>query len=262
MRAVSVHPDVIVLTSRVWQTTCTIVRGGDEAFVIDSPVYPDELELLPAILQQAGFRFTGLLATHGDWDHLLGRLAFPDAALGVSETTAARLRGTPAEAQRELRDFDDQHYVVRPRPLALGQIEALPVPGFCGLGDREMELHPADGHTDDGMAVFAEWAGVLICGDYVSPVEIPIIRGSPTAYLATLGRLGQLVERAEWVIPGHGEPLGRVRAGEIVRDHVDYVEAMIADPLAVRPAFARGRPAQRRLHAENVERLVGRREGS
>src|ERR1700729_1352767 len=117
MRAVSVHPDVIVLTSRVWQTTCTVIRGGDEAFVVDSPVFPDELDLLPTLLGQAGFAFSGLLATHGDWDHLLGRLAFPQAALGVCETTAARLRGTPAEAQRELRDFDDEFYVTRPRPL-------------------------------------------------------------------------------------------------------------------------------------------------
>ncbi|HWH11950.1 MAG TPA: MBL fold metallo-hydrolase [Solirubrobacteraceae bacterium] len=249
------HPDVIVLTSRVWQTTCTIVRSGDEAFVIDSPVYPDELELLPTLLAQAGFPFTGLLATHGDWDHLLGRLAFPQAALGIAETTAARLRGTPAEAQRELRDFDDQHYVIRPAPLSLGQIEALAVPGFCGIGERELELHPADGHTDDGMAVFAEWAGVLICGDYLSPVEIPIIRGSPTAYLATLGRLGQLVERAEWIVPGHGEPLDRARGASIAREHRDYVEAMIADPRAVKPPLARGRPEQRRLHAANVERF-------
>jgi len=245
------------VTSRVWQTTCTAIRGGDEAFVVDSPVYPDELELLPALLGQAGFRFTGLLATHGDWDHLLGRLAFPEAALGVCETTAARLRGTPAAAQRELRDFDDQHYVVRPRPLSLGQIEALPVPGFCGIGERELELHPADGHTPDGMAIFAEWAGVLICGDYLSPVEIPIIRGSPAAYLATLGRLGQLVERAEWVVPGHGAPLDRARASAILSDHRAYVEAMIADPLAVKPAFGRRRPEQRRLHAANVERLRG-----
>jgi glyoxylase-like metal-dependent hydrolase (beta-lactamase superfamily II) len=239
----------------VWQTTCTIIRSGEESFVIDSPVYPDELELVPTLLEQAGFSFTGLLATHGDWDHLLGRLAFPAAALGVCETTASRLRGVPAEAQRELRDFDDQHYVVRPAPLSLGQIESLPVPGFCGIGERELELHPADGHTPDGMAVFAEWAGVLVCGDYLSPVEIPIIRGSATAYLATLGRLGHLVERADWVIPGHGTPLEKARALEILGDHRSYVEGMIADPLAVKPAYARGRPEQRRLHAENVQRL-------
>ena len=73
MRVVSLHPDVLVATSRIWQTTCTIVRGsvapakpdtgaagtsgpltvhvsegapgaGAETFAIDSPVLPDELE--------------------------------------------------------------------------------------------------------------------------------------------------------------------------------------------------------------------------
>ena len=117
MRAIGVHEDVIVVESRVWRTTSTAVRDGDEAFLIDSPVFPDELELLPSLFEQAGFPLRGLLATHADWDHLLGRLAFPGAALGVAETTAARLRAHPGVAQRELRDFDERHYLVRPAEL-------------------------------------------------------------------------------------------------------------------------------------------------
>ena len=49
MRAVGLHADVVVATSRVYQTTCTLVRGGGEAFCIDSPILPDELEILPAL---------------------------------------------------------------------------------------------------------------------------------------------------------------------------------------------------------------------
>ena len=30
MRVVAVHEDVLGATSRVWQTTCTVVRSGDE----------------------------------------------------------------------------------------------------------------------------------------------------------------------------------------------------------------------------------------
>ena len=51
MRAVGLHADVVVITSRIWQTTCTLVRGGEEAFCVDSPILPDELELVPAIAQ-------------------------------------------------------------------------------------------------------------------------------------------------------------------------------------------------------------------
>src|SRR5437588_15407 len=134
MRAVGVHEDVMVFTSRVWQTTCTAVRAGGEAFVVDSPILPDELEALGGVLDQAGFRVAGLLATHADWDHLLGRAAFPGAALGVAEVSAARLRAEPGVAQRELRAFDEAHYVDRPGPLSPGERQALPVPGTVEVG--------------------------------------------------------------------------------------------------------------------------------
>jgi len=253
MRVVSVHPDVLVATSRVWQTTCTIVRGGDEAFVIDSPVLPDELDLLPTLLQQTGFPFSGLLATHGDWDHLLARYAFPDAALGVAETTAARLTGAPGSAQRHLRDFDERWYVRREKPLSLGQVQSLPVPGRLEVGSRELELHPADGHTSDGMAVFIGDADVLVCGDYLSPVEIPMLSedGSRTAYLATLDRLAPLVERASVVVPGHGEPIDPQRALAILREDRTYLESLPSSSVPL----ARRSGEQRRIHEANVEHV-------
>jgi glyoxylase-like metal-dependent hydrolase (beta-lactamase superfamily II) len=256
MRAISVHEDVIVVESRIWRTTATAVRSGSEAFVIDSPVLPDELEMLPALLEQAGFPFSGLLATHGDWDHLLGRLAFPGAAFGVSETTAVRLRAHPGEAQRALRAFDESHYVSRPAPLALGSLEALPVPGYCGLGDEELQLHPADGHTVDGMAIWIPWAKVLVCGDYLSPVEIPTPEASIEAYLATLARLEPLVAAADVLVPGHGSPIDSSTAAALLREDRAYLEALRAGRAGAGALPAGRRDAeQRRLHTANIARL-------
>jgi glyoxylase-like metal-dependent hydrolase (beta-lactamase superfamily II) len=254
LRVVAVHEDVLVATSRVYQTTCTIVRSGDEAFVVDSPVLPDELEVLPALLEQAGFGFSGLLVTHGDWDHLLGRLAFEGAPIGCAETTAARLTGEPGDAARRLRLFDSELYVKRERPLSLGQVQALPVPGHVGIGERELEVHPADGHTADGMAIWAPWARVLICGDYLSPVEIPMLSegGSRDGYLATLRRLEPLAEQAAAVVPGHGEVLDSPRALAILREDRAYLEAL---PDAALP-LARRSEAQWRIHAENQRRVA------
>jgi glyoxylase-like metal-dependent hydrolase (beta-lactamase superfamily II) len=190
VRAVALHPDVVLATSAIWQTNCVVVRSGEESFLVDSPILPAELDALSALVEQAGFPTpSGLLATHGDWDHLLGRLAFPGLALGCAESTAARMQAAPGEAQRELREFDDGLLIERPRPLALGTIQALPVPGRCGIGELELELHPADGHTADGMAVWIPWARVLAAGDYLSAIEIPSLEGrgiaraggSPTA---------------------------------------------------------------------------------
>jgi glyoxylase-like metal-dependent hydrolase (beta-lactamase superfamily II) len=224
VRVVSLHADVLLATSAIWQTNCVLVRHEDEGFAIDSPVLPEELDALPAIVEQARFPSpVGLLATHGDWDHLLARLAFPQAVLGCASSTVERLSGEPGAAQRDLRAFDKQFYIERSGPLALGSIQALAVPGGCEIGSRELQLYPADGHTSDGMAVWIDWAGVLVMGDYLSTVERPQVDGSPAAYLATLERLRPLVESAEHIVPGHGPPLGSERALEILAESRELV---------------------------------------
>src|SRR5947209_3899874 len=203
MRALAVDEDVLVFVSGCWQTTCTALRAGDEAFLIDSVVLPEELEALPRVLGQSAFRVSGLLATHADWDHLLGRLAFPEAALGVGAATADRLAAEPGGAQRALRDFDERWYVVRERPLALGTLQPLPEPGRLEIGaDREIAVLPASGHTADGVAYWCDWLGLLVCGDYLSPVEIPMLSpgGSTGAYLETLARLEPIVRTADTIV--------------------------------------------------------------
>ncbi|HEY3969975.1 MAG TPA: MBL fold metallo-hydrolase [Solirubrobacteraceae bacterium] len=291
MRVVSLHPDVLVATSRIWQTTCTIVRGAgapggvdaparvdalarvetsapitvhmsggrvppSETFVIDSPILPDELEILPALLEQARFPApSGLLATHADWDHLLARLAFPEATLGCAVTSAERMRSNPGAAQRELRAFDEQHYVPRRIPLALGAVQALDAPGSCEIGPRELALHPAEGHTSDGMIVWIGWAGVLVAGDYLSPVEIPVLGegGSIDAYLATLERLRPLVSAAQHVVPGHGTVLDSTRAATVLDEDVAYLSALSARGAAAELPEGRRTKAQRHIHSENVD---------
>jgi glyoxylase-like metal-dependent hydrolase (beta-lactamase superfamily II) len=255
VRAVALHADVLVATSAIWQTNCTIVRGlvaeegetlggseqlggsagavvgprpAAETFLIDSPVLPDELDALPTLLEQSGFPPpSGLLATHGDWDHLLGRLAFPGVSLGCAESTSERLAAAPGAAQRELRAFDGRFYIERPRPLMLGSIQTLPVPGRCEIGDHELELHPADGHTADGMAVWIAWARVLVVGDYLSTVEPPELGegSSLDAYLATLERLRSLVTLAEHIVPGHGPVMDCERALGVLAENVAALAA-------------------------------------
>jgi glyoxylase-like metal-dependent hydrolase (beta-lactamase superfamily II) len=247
VRVVSLHADVLLATSAIWQTNCVIVRGrvepalenpvqvriagepqaGAETFLIDSPVLPEELEALPALLAQAGFPApSGLLATHADWDHLLGRLAFPDAALGCAASTVGRLSAEPGAAQRELRAFDRRFYIERPQPLMLGSIQGLEVPGACEIGSHELKLYPADGHTEDGMAIWLEWANVLVAGDYLSTVESPQVDGSVAAYLATLDRLRPLVEKADYVVPGHGPVLDGMLALQLLEENRAFVAGM------------------------------------
>jgi len=305
MRAVSLHRDVIVVTSQLFQAHCTIVRGpaagafapveglsvtthapeagqapaverageggpadlelergaavGEETFVIDSPVLPEELELLGALVQQAGFpQPRGLLATHADFDHVLGPLAFPEATLGCAESSAERLHAEPGAQQRELRRFDEELLIERPRPLALSAVQALAVPGRCDVGDAELELHQATGHTIDGMAIWIAWARVLVAGDYLSSIELPGLgegAGMLDAYLATLERLHPLVSAAEHVVPGHGPVLDREAALGVLDEDVAYLQALRQGSQIELPQRRRGK-AQRELHEQNLARLA------
>jgi glyoxylase-like metal-dependent hydrolase (beta-lactamase superfamily II) len=299
MRAISLHRDVIVVTSAILRVNCVIVRGAageaagaaeapqqtaasaaapqqatvsaaapqraggseqqaGETFVIDSPVLPDELDALPALVEQARFAApSGLLVTHGDWDHLLGRLAFPGVALGAAESTAERLRAAPGEAQRDLRSFDEELMIDREKPLALGSVQALPVPGRCAVGDRELELYAAAGHTADGMAVLIPWALVLVAGDYLSAIELPTLNegGDLQAYLATLERLRALVAHAEHVVPGHGPVLDGDRALSVLEEDAAYLQALAEHGVNAELPDGRRSAAQRELHRQNVATL-------
>ena len=97
---------------------------------------------------------------------------------------------------------------------------------------------------------------MLVCGDYLSPVEIPWISpdGSVGAYLATLERLRALVDRAETIVPGHGRPLDRAAALRLLEEDATYLRALIDDGAEAPLPAGRRTATQRRIHAENVER--------
>ena len=255
MQVVAVHPDVIVATSRIYQTTCTLVRRGDEAFLIDSPILPDELELLPTVAAQSDFKVVGLLATHGDWDHLLGRLAFASRSGSPSRRRRCSTP-TPAAPERELRAFDDEHYVVRPAPLELGTPQSLPVPGRCGLGPGELDLHPLGGHTPDGMAIWVPWARVLVVGDHLSPVEIPMLGDAPGSLRGLPGdaRPAGAARRARrHRRPGPRRAAGRrARAGDPARGPRLPAGARRPTAAGAELPLARRTDEQRKIHQRNV----------
>jgi glyoxylase-like metal-dependent hydrolase (beta-lactamase superfamily II) len=251
MRALSLHPDVVVVTSSVWLTSATLIRGPGEfpeSVCVDSPLLPVELDALGGLAENGGFDVRGLLATHADWDHVLARLAFPDAALGVDERSAARLTARIGEPQRRLREFDAEWYIERPTPLALGELQPLPVPGRLDLGEQQIDVHDGAGHTGDGMFLWLPWARTLLVGDYLSPAELPSWdeHGSREAYRGALDRLALLVPEARWVVVGHGGAIGADQALQILDEDRDYLES--GQP----PQARGGRSASTDFHKQNL----------
>ena len=231
--------------------------------MIDSPVYPDELEALPGVLEQAGFPVSGLLATHGDWDHLLGRDAFPGRRSGAARSTAHGW--PPSRAPRSASCASSTRSTTstgrRPLSLAGDPVAARPGQARARADEHELELHPAEGHTADGIAYLMPWLGVLVCGDYLSPGRDPVDLRRRLGRRRTSPRWSgcePLVERAETVVPGHGGPIeARRGARGCSSEDVGVPATALADarrraaPLPPRgPAGTRRRSGA--IHAENV----------
>ncbi len=96
-----------------------------------------------------------------------------------------------------------------------------------------------------------------MCGDYLSPVEIPMISdgGSAIVYIDTLERLSPLVDAAATVVPGHGEPIGGGDARRILDEDIAYLRALETDGPAARLPEGRHTGAQKKIHAANAAQL-------
>lgn len=248
-----------VSTSRMLQTNVTVLTHGEDVLVVDAPYFPDELRALASSVRGTAVR---LFATHSHYDHLLARLAFPAAPLLVGMPTARALAGDPERPSEDLRADDARHYVDREEPLRFGAMQGVPVPGEVDLGGEWVDLVEAPGHTEDGTALWAPWAGLLCCGDYLSDVEIPLLSaaGSLPAYRETLERLRPLAAEAATVVPGHGSACDARTALRRLEEDLAYLEALEAgDPDQPLPA-GRDTARQREIHRANIERHVTRQE--
>ena len=90
------------------------------------------------------------------------RSPFQACRWAVRRAPRSGCRAHPARLSASCAASTKSSTIERPRPLALGAVQALPVPGRCEIGDAELELHPADGHTLDGMAISIPWARMLV----------------------------------------------------------------------------------------------------
>ena len=203
-------------------TNSIVVRTGDGLVLIDPGIHGAELEEIADDLDRLGAPVIAGFSTHPHWDHLLWHERFGDVpryatAAGVAFAEATR------EQQLEGPGEDGGEDV----PLELMAL-ITPVPADGGPVPGEMIEHQA--HAPGHAAVLLADRGVLIAGDMLSDVLIPIFDGLQTdqlgAYESALARLGDLVERADVMVPGHGSVAeGAEVAARLAADQA-YIEAL------------------------------------
>ncbi len=208
MLLVPVADDVFVTTSRKMSTTSTLFTAGDSGVLVDPAWLPDELEAIADALDERGIRVTSGFSTHPHHDHLLWHPRFGEAPRWASAAGAQAAREHAAELQAHLGPgYTDEVLAlfggVEPLPG-----DELPAPfGSDGATERfEVVVH--DGHAPGHAALWAPARSVLVVGDMLSDVELPLPfwPDDLPAYVAGLDALAPYVARASVLVPGHGTP--------------------------------------------------------
>jgi len=275
---VPVAPGVLVATSRVMRTTTTLVVRDRCGVLVDPAWRPDELASLADDLDALGIRVTAGVSTHPHHDHLLWHPSFGDVPRWASARAvdvvaahrdalrAALLADQPADGAAYPADVLALFGRVTPLPGTEEVGSVIPVPAPFAPPDTPdtpddvgtatdpgpgpdpdpdpVELITHDAHAPGHVAVRLPARGVLLVGDMLSDVELPLPFDPDDlpAYLAGLDVLAPHVAHATVLVPGHGtptyEPLARLDAD---RRYLDDVLAGRTpdDPRLADPEMAR-----------------------
>ncbi len=229
---------VFVGTADRYTTTTTVVVGDDDGcLLIDPAVTVADLVALAGWLTKRGLRPVAGWSTHPHWDHLLWSPAFgqaPRYATPRAVAVAAReLPGLITGVEDEAPGHDLTLFA-RVDPLLGREID--------WPGPRAV-VYAHDAHAPGHGAVLLPEAGVLIAGDMLSDIEIPLLdleSADPFGGYRRGLELLAAVPGVRLVVPGHGhvgdqaEFRRRVAAD---RGYLDATEAG-ADPADPRLAEA------------------------
>jgi hydroxyacylglutathione hydrolase len=250
-----IAPGVFVTISPAYLTTTTIVAGaGGDCLLIDPALTPQELAVLGEWLASRGLRPVAGWATHAHWDHVLWASCLGESVprYATSGTVAACARDRSvmiAEMSAEAPGHD----------LGLfGQLEAVPEGGQAIPWDGPAAVVIAhDAHSPGHGAVFLPAAGVLVAGDMLSDVEIPLLDAAGDdpfgQYRAGLARLAALAG-VRLVVPGHGHVGDTAQLRERVAADFRYLDGVEAGALADGDPRLRG-PGAGWLEAEHASQL-------
>jgi glyoxylase-like metal-dependent hydrolase (beta-lactamase superfamily II) len=226
--AIEVARDVFVMTSARYTTTTTMVRRAGSLFLVDPAWTHTELDSIVDWIAAEGVRVTGAFATHAHHDHMLWHPRFGDAQRWTTPRSLQMLAEWRTDLEKQLGDDFPPEW---PNPFdGLQPLPSTTIPDPFGDdgADEALLAVEHDGHAPGHAALWLEERGVLLAGDMLSDVELPL-PFSPDdlpAYLDALDRLAPVVRLASVLVPGHGHPTDR----PIQRLDADrrYLDAVLA----------------------------------
>ncbi len=160
-----------VSQSEFCRSNAVVVTGEEDVLVVDPGVTGAELTRLSQQVRALGLTPTMGFCTHTHWDHMLWSSELGDgprwATQRAVEYAQAQLEQARAEAARLAAGTDLQ---------LIGHLTALPV-GATTLAwaGPVVEVVEHDGHAPGHAALYLPDDGVVIAGDMLSDVEVPLL---------------------------------------------------------------------------------------
>jgi glyoxylase-like metal-dependent hydrolase (beta-lactamase superfamily II) len=203
-RLAQLVPGVWVATSRRYATTSTVLLDGAGGAVVVDPAWdPDELAAIPADLTELGIQCVAGVATHEHYDHVMWHPLLGGVPRWSTAGTVERL-----SQHREALLAPLAQYLSADLIAIAGRLQPLDSDRVAWDGPpTRIVVH--DAHAPQHLALVLEEPAVIVCGDMLSDVELPMPADDDVTlenYLTGLERLREAVVGSDWLIPGHGNP--------------------------------------------------------
>jgi glyoxylase-like metal-dependent hydrolase (beta-lactamase superfamily II) len=221
---------VLIHQSELLRNNAVVVHGRAGVLLVDPGIRGAEMVCLANDLRELGRPVAAGFSTHPDWDHVLWHTELGEAPRYGTARCAARVRDLLSDADWKARVAEGLPPEIADEvPLDLfGRITGLPagtaqIP-WDGPRVRIIE-HPA--HAPGHAALLIEERGVLVAGDMLSDVLIPMLdvdAADPIEdYLVGLRLLEGVADDVDVLVPGHGS----VGGADQVRARIDQDRAYV-----------------------------------
>jgi cyclase len=214
-----VSENVFWFQSEVYaQVTAGVIAGPQWAVVIDTLALPDEtLGMREFIEHELGVPVRYVINTHYHADHAWGNCFFPGATI-ISHALCRDLleeRGIPSlEAARKQNTNLRQVKIILPHmTFDSGEFN-------LRVGKKNLNIFPAFGHSDDGIAIMVEEDRVLFAGDAFMPLPY-IVDGNIDDMIASTKKIGRM--GLENIVQGHGDIILRGEIDAAVKENLNYL---------------------------------------
>ena len=264
---------VLIHQSAFCQSNAVVVHGRAGVLLIDPGVLGYEMACLANDLSDSGQPVVAGFSTHPHWDHLLWHARLGSAPRYGTARCAASVRAQLSDAGAKVRIAE--HLIP---PDIAGQVPLDLLGPITGLPAETARI-PWDGphvrivqhqaHAPGHAALLIEERGVLVAGDMLSDVLIPMLDLNDTAdpiedYLAALRLLEGVAGDVDVLVPGHRSIGGADQVHARIDQDRAYEHALRdagvpGDP-RVGPSATFGKDWLPGVHERQLQRLARRSE--